>query len=885
MRKSWKSLIGFGVCVCLLLSMALPAYAAKEPARQELHITSPDEFLAFTELCRLDSNSKNLTVYLDADIDLNGTEFAGVPIFCGTFYGNQHTISGLSLEKDGSAQGLFRYLSKGAVVQDLAVRGNVLPEGSRRMIGGIAGSNDGTVRNCSFAGRVSGNDRVGGIVGCNQVSGVVENCQTSGSVQADHFSGGIAGENLGLVRDCTNEARVNVTADENNVSISDVTLDSLTGTESANTVTDIGGIAGSSSGVIRGCRNKATVGYQHMGYNVGGIAGNQKGLIAECKNEGSIYGRKEVGGIVGQIEPIPKIEYSKDTLQMLQQQLKKTASLADQASADAQNSASSIQGQVDALHGQAGTALDAIDQLVPNKDDPSLPDEDSILAAKNTLSSSMSAMNSTMNGIASSTKGALETMSGNIQAMAKQMEAMSKTLANASDHLGGSMKDISDADTEKDLTGKVTQCVNQASVEGDLNAGGIAGAVAWENDLDPEDDLQISGNQSLNFKGEMRAVIRECENHGRVSAKKRQVGGIVGWLSCGLVKNCINTGVVDAESAKNVGGIVGNGDGFIRGCSAKCRLSGAKSVGGIAGSASIATDCRSVVELVSGSEKTGAVLGQQKTNYTEEKTPVANNFYLVVKQDAGAIDGISYAGLAEPAEQEAFLQLEALPEQFQTSTLTFLEDDGTNRSVTVPLGQALEETDIPTILDKNGHTGRWDGLEELDLAHIYFDQTFTVSYEAYLSTVRSQEVRKDGGPILLAEGTFCQKDTIRMEEMQEGAPNLAENQTLLENWKIPTISNGVITQLRVACPEEEPIQRIQILVQHGDGSWEAVPATVNGSYLVFAVEKTDTAFSLVKNPAPIPWAAYGAAAGGALLVLWILIRRVRKKHKRAATVK
>lgn len=46
--------------------------------------------------------------------------------------------------------------------------------------------------------------------------------------------------------------------------------------------------------------NRGTVGYQHMGYNVGGIAGSQTGYIEGCVNYGTVYARKEGGGIVGQ---------------------------------------------------------------------------------------------------------------------------------------------------------------------------------------------------------------------------------------------------------------------------------------------------------------------------------------------------------------------------------------------------------------------------------------------------------------------------------------------------------------------------------------------------------------------------------------------------------
>ena len=67
--------------------------------------------------------------------------------------------------------------------------------------------------------------------------------------------------------------------------------------------TDIGGIAGFSNGVIQSCKNVGNVGYEHMGYNVGGIVGRQSGYLDGCKNTGIVNGRKDVGGIAGQLEP------------------------------------------------------------------------------------------------------------------------------------------------------------------------------------------------------------------------------------------------------------------------------------------------------------------------------------------------------------------------------------------------------------------------------------------------------------------------------------------------------------------------------------------------------------------------------------------------------
>ena len=80
--------------------------------------------------------------------------------------------------------------------------------------------------------------------------------------------------------------------------------------------------------------NRGTVGYQHMGYNVGGIAGSQTGYVEGCVNYGTIYARKEAGGIVGQLEPSSTLRYQMDTLQTLSRQLNVLQSLTNKAAAE-----------------------------------------------------------------------------------------------------------------------------------------------------------------------------------------------------------------------------------------------------------------------------------------------------------------------------------------------------------------------------------------------------------------------------------------------------------------------------------------------------------------------------------------------------------------------
>lgn len=878
MCKRWKKLVGICLCVCLLTGV-LPVFAEDSAGAGEntLAITNETEFLAFAENCRFDQYSRGLRVSLDADLNLEGTEFQGVPIFMGTLEGNNHTISGLSIGQEGSAQGLFRYLGESAVVRNLTVQGKVTPTGSQTDVGGIVGINSGVLEQCRFEGETAGSDRIGGVAGTNRVSGILDGCTVEGSVHGAHFIGGLAGENYGVVRNSTNAASVNVTAQENEVNLSSITLETVTGTEAANTVTNVGGIAGSNNGVIRDCENQGRIGYRQMGYNIGGIAGSQLGYMENCTNAGEVYGRKEVGGIVGQMEPISKVEYSADTLQILSQQLSETTALAARASGRAQSGAETVNRQIDALQGHTAAAEDAVKQLLPDRDNPSLPDPDTVTAAHNALTGSLTGAQNSMEQIAESSRNSALSLAREVTALTNQMHKMSATVNNASEHLGGSITDVSDEDTEKDLTGKVYLCHNHGAVQGDRNVGGIVGAVAWENDLDPEDDVQIQGQRSLNFDSQLRSVIRSCQNDGAVSGKKRQVGGIVGYLSLGLAKECVNTGEVEAPDGTFVGGIAGRSGGFLRDNSAKCRLEGISSVGGIAGSGTIVSGCRSLVEIRSGAEKLGAVLGQQEEGSAETEHPVEENYYMIARTDLGGVDGISYAGQAEPMAQEAFLALEGLPEAFRQSTVTFADESGERQTLVLPLGSALAETEIPEVPIKDGHNGSWDGLEELGSGGVFFDHTFTAVYDGYEPTIRSQEQRENGRPILLAEGAFAEDESFALQPLEE-LPEGSGRSAPVEGWELPEFSVDAPTRVHLSCPEGHKADAMELRVRGEDGSWRTVEPEVQGSYLVFAVEPTDTGICLFQDPFDFQWVAYtaGAAVVAALLAAGIILYRKKK---------
>ncbi len=318
-----KSLLALLLCLAVRLSGAPAAFA--EPAQEEKewvirHISSPEDLQKLAEDCRLDSYSRNLHVVLDNDLDLQGEAIQPIPSFGGVFDGGGHSITGLRLATDGSHQGLFRYIQEGAEVRDLHISGSIAPENGCCQLGGLAGENRGSVLSCSFEGSVSGKNAVGGLIGENY--GTVRDCSASGTVDGKRMTGGLVGYNEGMIADCSSEVRVNTTISEDALQLDDLRINGLnavelTNAEDEDVVSDSGGVVGYSSGVVQNCVNSGEVGYPHFGYNVGGIAGRQSGFLTGCENSGPVYGRKDVGGIVGQMEPYLVLKESVNLLEEL----------------------------------------------------------------------------------------------------------------------------------------------------------------------------------------------------------------------------------------------------------------------------------------------------------------------------------------------------------------------------------------------------------------------------------------------------------------------------------------------------------------------------------------------------------------------------------------
>lgn len=155
-----------------------------------------------------------ISAKLTANINLNGKAWTAIGTssnkFAGTLDGDNYTVSGLV------TTGLVGELAEGGVVENLRVNCAIVSTSS--LLGGVANSSAGTIRNCMVSGSITfssggynGASAIGGIVGRNTGNGVISGC-VSRAVVKDAYDnstygtsaplGGIAGYAYGVVENC-----------------------------------------------------------------------------------------------------------------------------------------------------------------------------------------------------------------------------------------------------------------------------------------------------------------------------------------------------------------------------------------------------------------------------------------------------------------------------------------------------------------------------------------------------------------------------------------------------------------------------------------------------------------------------------------------------------
>jgi len=297
------------------------------------------------------------------DLDFKGTRFCNsknsggwTPIgaedrkFEGTLDGAGNKIKNLCSTYPLSSAGLFGYCGNARITNVSVENGSV--EG-RRLVGLLAGVNEGYIGNCNVSGTVQGSASVGGLIGYNygyiekcdanvEVSGdtavggltggnekSIKNCRSSGTVSGTEETGGLVGHN-GFKRDYSystdDRPRINDWESYIEECNSHCEVSSLkkNPTDSGRLPRFTGGLVGNNTnGIIYRCSAGGRVeggegvgglvGFNDEGwlnqsfatgaisgdFNVGGLLGNNYGLVENCYATGDVHGAKTIGGLVG----------------------------------------------------------------------------------------------------------------------------------------------------------------------------------------------------------------------------------------------------------------------------------------------------------------------------------------------------------------------------------------------------------------------------------------------------------------------------------------------------------------------------------------------------------------------------------------------------------
>lgn len=779
-RSAQKTL---SVLLCLLLVWGcsplrlLPAFtpAFADETEEVIPIRSAEDFLRFALACSSDVYSSGKHFSLEADISLSGTDFLPVPWFGGIFEGNGHSVSGLLFDSAGSRQGLFRTVASGAEIRNLKVSGTVSAVGSACIIGGIAGVNRGTLTGCSFEGSVSGIQDVGGVVGHNDASGKVTDCRFSGTVIGEHQVGGIVGRNDGSVTQCVSEGGVNPVA----VTPSDREIDFLKGgfdisqlsEDEFLSLSNIGGIAGLNTGILDACVSEGPVGYPSTGYNVGGIAGKTTGFIRGCENRGEVSGRRDVGGIAGQLIPFSDLDLSSGKLDGLSWQLEMLNMLLGGLVSNFNTRAGDLSDSVTRLQVYTSDLLEAIEALVriPNENVQRILDSIGIdpttgeiyflypeLANVDLSMISISLMNLYGESLyfADLAKQSASGLASDLQLVALQISNVLNELFNTVSKVGDGPEtsDLSVEEAYTRNTGAIAECSNTGGISAENNSGGILGNCSFEVEFDMEDRLNVSEYLTANVKHNLFAAVRDCRSVSAVHAQKGCAGGIAGNMDLGIAVGCVFAGSAEVRDGDQVGGITGSTKGTVQNCWSRVLLSGSSYVGGIAGLGTDIRDCRAWAHFDRWDEYGGAVAG-----WTEGV--LSGNLYTAVRP--AGVDGVSISGETDEVSEAEFLKLEGLPGQFDSILVQYVVEGEVIAEESVPFGGSLNS--IPEVANRDGMYWTWDLPED---GHIFTACRIEGQYRAPKSTIATSETP----PLFLVEGQFYHGQELRV--VPAGAPEV-----------------------------------------------------------------------------------------------------------------
>lgn len=868
-----KRIIPAGLSLILIIMTVIsimPINVSAEDSLNVIEISRVNELIEFANKCKYDSYSKDKIVKLTADIDVSGSDFKGISYFAGTFDGGSHIISGFNVDYKGSDFGFFRYIAESGFITNLNISGSINVTGSQKNIGGIAGVNKGVINESSFSGKVNASTATGAIAGYNHENAKIVSCTSDADILATNQTGGIAGVNDGLISSCTSKSRVNTQELDTTLDIGGVDVGTLNLTQNVIDRNDMGGIAGESTGIISDCVNYGKIGFAHTGYNVGGIAGKQSGKVITCSNEGEIYGRKDVGGIVGQAEPDIESEYLNDRVDDVQSSIDIINSTLNNMSSSMNNASSDVKSYTENIIDQYKELLDKLQDKLNGNNDNDEKIEDFVDDISKDIENSTVADD--IHGVADTVDSEIRTIADSIERISAQIKNIGNTVTETMDVVTSDddyIEDISSADSAQNSYGVIAKSVNRGAVHGDINAGGIAGTMNVEYDVDPEYDLDITETTNVRLRSTVSDVVIYCINYGEVNSKKDCAGGIVGLQELGLVYGSEGYGTVKSETGNYAGGIAGNSASAITDSYSLCNVESEDYTGGICGKGYTMQNCISIPAILGDGEAKGSLAG-----IIESDGEVSTNIF--VNDIYGGIDDINYSGKADSASYEAVMAMENIPDGFHRVTLVFKADGNVIDTKNIAYNANLGVSELPSIPDKDGYYAQWP--ENIVSKPILQNTVVEAEYHVWIESVAGDIASQNDKPLFIAEGKFYDDNKITLSKCD--TDNLSGDIEYSYAWKMrgtDVKDKGTKTchfYIKNTSGSSEVWYR-----DNADSGWVKADAKEHGSYMTAEIPyEADFAVIHKESSNMIYYICGGAAA--CIIVLAVIIIKKRKKRNK-----
>lgn len=868
-----KRIIPAGLSLILIIMTVIsimPINVSAEDSLNVIEISRVNELIEFANKCKYDSYSKDKIVKLTADIDVSGSDFKGISYFAGTFDGGSHIISGFNVDYKGSDFGFFRYIAESGFITNLNISGSINVTGSQENIGGIAGVNKGVINESSFSGKVNASTVTGAIAGYNHENAKIVSCTSDADILATNQTGGIAGVNDGLISSCTSKSRVNTQELDTTLDIGGVDVGTLNLTQNVIDRNDMGGIAGESTGIISDCVNYGKIGFAHTGYNVGGIAGKQSGKVITCSNEGEIYGRKDVGGIVGQAEPDIESEYLNDRVDDVQSSIDIINSTLNNMSSSMNNASSDVKSYTENIIDQYKELLDKLQDKLNGNNDNDEKIEDFVDDISKDIENST--VEDDIHGVADTVDSEIRTIADSIERISAQIKNIGNTVTETMDVVTSDddyIEDISSADSAQNSDGVIAKSVNRGAVHGDINAGGIAGTMNVEYDVDPEYDLDITETTNVRLRSTVSDVVIYCINYGEVNSKKDCAGGIVGLQELGLVYGSEGYGTVKSETGNYAGGIAGNSASAITDSYSLCNVESEDYTGGICGKGYTMQNCISIPAILGDGEAKGSLAG-----IIESDGEVSTNIF--VNDIYGGIDDINYSGKADSASYEAVMAMENIPDGFHRVTLVFKADGNVIDTKNIAYNANLGVSELPSIPDKDGYYAQWP--ENIVSKPILQNIVVEAEYHVWIESVAGDIASQNDKPLFIAEGKFYDDNKITLSKCD--TDNLSGDIEYSYAWKMrgtDVKDKGTKTchfYIKNTSGSSEVWYR-----DNADSGWVKADAKEHGSYMTAEIPyEADFAVIHKESSNMIYYICGGAAA--CIIVLAVIIIKKRKKRNK-----